>query len=108
MKLIRVGATVLNQLPLDWDGNQRRIADNAIDSSCDLHLTFLQSLQNPGGRDRGNCRIRDLLLDLHVRQGGPGFIRIGCGEGRLSPTVNAAMAGITSTTAGSKTGESAI
>ncbi len=25
MKLIRVGATVLNQLPLDWDGNQRRI-----------------------------------------------------------------------------------
>ena len=26
MKLIRVGATVLNQLPLDWDGNQRRIA----------------------------------------------------------------------------------
>ena len=26
MKLIRVGATVLNQLPLDWDGNHRRIA----------------------------------------------------------------------------------
>ncbi len=27
MKLIRVGATVLNQLPLDWDGNQRRIVE---------------------------------------------------------------------------------
>src|SRR5687767_3332200 len=25
MKLIRVGAAVLNQTPLDWDGNRRRI-----------------------------------------------------------------------------------
>lgn len=26
MKLVRVGAAILNQTPLDWDGNQRRIA----------------------------------------------------------------------------------
>jgi NAD+ synthase (glutamine-hydrolysing) len=26
MKLIRVGAAILNQTPLDWDGNQRRIS----------------------------------------------------------------------------------
>ena len=25
MKLVRVGAAVLNQVPLDWDGNERRI-----------------------------------------------------------------------------------
>ena len=27
MKLLRVGAAVLNQTPLDWDGNCRRIGD---------------------------------------------------------------------------------
>ena len=32
MLLIRVGATVLNQLPLDWDGNQRRIAAALVEA----------------------------------------------------------------------------
>ncbi len=27
MKLIQVGAAVLNQTPLDWNGNQRRIVE---------------------------------------------------------------------------------
>ena len=35
MKLIRVGAAVLNQTPLDWDGNRARISGALIDP---LHL----------------------------------------------------------------------
>jgi NAD+ synthase (glutamine-hydrolysing) len=40
MKLIRVGACVLNQTPLDWDGNRRRISA-AIDSARQAGVSIL-------------------------------------------------------------------
>jgi len=40
MKLIRVGAAVLNQTPLDWDGNRRRIS-GAIESARQAAVSIL-------------------------------------------------------------------
>ncbi|MEE8525248.1 MAG: NAD(+) synthase, partial [Thermoanaerobaculia bacterium] len=40
MKLIKVGAAVLNQTPLDWDGNQRRMLD-AIEEARDQDVSLL-------------------------------------------------------------------
>jgi NAD+ synthase (glutamine-hydrolysing) len=40
MKLIRVGAAVLNQTPLDWDGNRRRIL-GAIDAARAAGVSIL-------------------------------------------------------------------
>jgi NAD+ synthase (glutamine-hydrolysing) len=40
MKLIRVGAAVLNQTPLDWEGNRRRIL-GAIDSAREAGVSIL-------------------------------------------------------------------
>ncbi len=40
MKLLRVGAAVLNQTPLDWDGNRQRI-DEAISTARDAGVSLL-------------------------------------------------------------------
>src|SRR5262245_6508435 len=40
MKLIRVGAAVINQIPLDWDGNRRRIS-GAIESARQAGVSVL-------------------------------------------------------------------
>jgi NAD+ synthase (glutamine-hydrolysing) len=40
MKLLRVGAAVLNQTPLDWDGNRERIA-GAIQAARDAKVSLL-------------------------------------------------------------------
>ena len=40
MKLIRVGAAVLNQTPLDWDGNRRRIL-GAIEAARQVGVSIL-------------------------------------------------------------------
>src|SRR5688500_6465251 len=40
MKLIRVGAAVLNQTPLDWEGNRQRIA-GAIAAARDAGVSIL-------------------------------------------------------------------
>ena len=49
MKLIRVGAAVLNQLPLDWDGNQRRIASAIKEARArDVAVLCLPEMCIPG------------------------------------------------------------
>ncbi len=40
MKIIRLGAAILNQTPLDWDGNTNRIIA-AIDSAREQQVSVL-------------------------------------------------------------------
>src|SRR5262245_39240808 len=40
MKLVRVGAAVLNQTPLDWDGNRRRVS-GAIEAARQAGVSIL-------------------------------------------------------------------
>ena len=54
MKLVHVGAAVLNQTPLDWDGNKAR-----IERACELapevaayHLTRGRVLRGQGLREK--------------------------------------------------------
>ncbi len=73
MKLINVGAVVLNQTPLDWDGNQRRMLDAIAEARrCEVSMLCLpelcitghgceDSFQSPAIQRMALRVLRDLL-----------------------------------------------
>lgn len=77
MKLIRVGAAVLNQTPLDWDGNRRRIL-GAIDAARAAGVSILclpelcitgygceDAFHAPGTQQTALEVLRELLPETH-------------------------------------------
>src|ERR1700741_3349741 len=61
MKRIRLGAAILNQTPMDWDGNRQRILQAiGIARQQDVHILCLPELCIPG------YGCEDMFLAPHV------------------------------------------